>query len=65
MENCPECNQRSLVYDPRTKCARCFHEGCGYREEMSYGEYSKRFELEDKNVVHKLYLSKDERIAVT
>jgi len=64
METCPKCHHRSLVYDPRIKRARCLDFSCGYVEEMSYAVYSERFELEEKNVVHKLYLNHNNRLAV-
>ena len=65
METCPECNKQSLVYDPHTRSARCLNIQCPYREEMGYAEYSKRFEKEEKNVVHKLAFSRNHAITPT
>lgn len=65
MDNCPVCNHRSLVYEPRTKNARCLRLECGYVKEMSYIEYSKEFELADKNLVQKLSLHPNGKLVIT
>lgn len=65
METCPKCNQDKLIYDLYTKSARCLQMECQYRERMTYEQYSKQFEKEDKNVANKLALPRNRAIQVT
>lgn len=62
MEKCPKCKERSLIFDPRLKRASCLNIDCSYRESMTEAEYSKRYETEEKNVTHKLFLYQHGRV---
>jgi hypothetical protein len=54
METCPKCNHDILVYDLRTKSARCLSTECQYREQMDYEQYSRRFGGKEKTLAHEL-----------
>lgn len=64
MENCPKCRHDTLIYDPRTKSARCLQMECQYKEQMEYSQYSSKFEDGEKNIAHKLTFPRNHALKV-
>jgi len=65
MEACPKCKHDTLVYDPYTKSARCLTMECQFTKHIDNAEYSKQFEKEEKNIVHKLAFPRNHAIKLT
>jgi hypothetical protein len=65
METCPKCNHDILIYDLRTKSARCLSAECKYTERMDYRQYSKLFIGEEKTLAHELPFLRSHIITAT